>query len=121
VPGSGLGARLESIFHAAEAIVALCACVAGAIALTTRLAPDKGVDKRGACVGGGVATEARAVDVAPVAPFLADARDAVAARVDDGLARHACCDEFGRDELDVLFLVLCLVVLAVRCIGEFTG
>ncbi|KAH9872994.1 hypothetical protein J1614_005390 [Plenodomus biglobosus] len=121
VPLAGLGTRLERILHATEAVVALGARIARAIALTTGLDPDKAVDKAAARVGGGPDAKASTVDIAPVAPFAAQTGDGVAARVDNGLAGHAFVPELGREELDVELLVLRLVVLGVAGGGELAG
>lgn len=121
VPGTGLRRRLESVRLSAERVVADGAGIRGTIGLTTGLDPDKGIRKAGASVGGGADTETGAVDVAPVAPLLAEMLDTVAAGIDDGLAGHASRLEFGREGLDVELLVLALVPLGVGGIGELSG
>ena len=77
VPLTGLGRRLEGVGHAAERVVAGGRCVASSVRLATGLAPDEGIDELGTGIGGRADTEAGAVNVAPVAPFLAEASDGV--------------------------------------------
>jgi hypothetical protein len=116
VPLPRLGRRRERIRHATERIVPGGTRVAGAITLATRLDPHKRIHKRVACGACGTHAEPGTLDVAPVAPLLAQAGDAVAARVDDGLGGHACGFELRGEEGDVFLLVLGLVPL---CIGGF--
>jgi len=121
IPLSSLGTGLVGIALAAEGVVPSRAAIASTVALTTGLAPHKGVDKAGARVSRGPDTEASAVDIAPVAPFGAQTRDGVAARIDNGLAWHAVCNELRTDERDVELFVLRLVVLSVGRVCEFAG
>lgn len=121
VPRTRLRARSERIRHTAERIIPRRRAIRRTIRLATRLDPDKGIDKRVARGARGADAEARALDVAPVAPLLAEAGDGVAARVDDGLAGHAGGLELGREEGDELLLVLRLVPLRVGGFGELTG
>jgi hypothetical protein len=121
VPLTGLGTRCERIRHTAERIVSGCARIARAVRLATRFDPHEGVNKRVARGARGAHAEARALDVAPMAPLLAETGDTVAGGVNDGLGGHACGFEFGGEEGDVLLLVLRLVVLGVGGFGEFAG
>jgi hypothetical protein len=113
VPLPRLRRRRERIRHTTERIVPGGTRVAGAVTLATRLDPHKRIHKRVARGARGTHAEARALDVAPVAPLLAQAGDAVAARVDDGLGGHACGLELRGEEGDVFLLVLGLVPLCV--------
>ncbi|RYP80617.1 hypothetical protein DL769_002362 [Monosporascus sp. CRB-8-3] len=121
VPLAGLGRGLEGVGLAAEGVVAGGAGVGGAVGLAAGLAPDEGVGERGARAGRRAHAEARAVDVAPVAPLLAQARHAVAARVHDGVVRVPCALELRAERLHVDLLVLALVILRVRVVGELAG
>ena len=95
-------------------IVASRARIASAIALSTRLDPDKRVDQRIAGVGGRQAAEASALDVAPVAPRqLLRRLHAAAALVDDEARVPAVALEQRRDGVDVQLLVEVLVALRV--------
>lgn len=118
VPLTGLGRGLEGIGLAAEGVVARGARVAGAVGLAAGLAPDEGVGELEARGRGRAHAEAGAVDVAPVAPLLAQARDGVAARVDDGVVREPGRLERRAELLHVRLLVLARVVLGVRRLGE---
>jgi hypothetical protein len=121
VPRSRLGTRAERILLSTKAIIPGSARIARSIRLATRLDPHKRIDEGVASGARGTHTEASALDVAPVAPLLAQARHAVAARVDDGLAWHACGLEFRREEGHELLLVLRLVPLRVGGFGELAG
>lgn len=114
VPLAGLGGGLEGVGLAAERVVARGAGVAGTIRLAAGLAPDEGVGELEARGRGRAHAEAGAVDVAPVAPLLAQARHRVAARVDDGVVREAGRLERRAELLHVQLLVLARVVLGVR-------
>ena len=121
VPGTCLGTGLIRIALTAEAIVPSGAAIAGAVRLAAGLDPDEGVSEVVASGGGRADTETGAVDVAPVAPLLAQTRHAVAARVDDGVVGHAGRLERGPEVVEVQLLVLALVVLGVRGLGELAG
>lgn len=84
VPGTGLGAGLEGVGEAAEGVVARGRRVARAVRLAARLAPDEGVGELEARVRRRPHAEPGAVDVAPVAPGVAEADDAVS------LNSHVC-------------------------------
>jgi hypothetical protein len=56
-----------------------------------------------------------------VTPFFAEACDAVATCIDDGLAGHACGFQLRREEGNELLLVLRFVPLGVGRFGKFTG
>jgi len=100
-------------------IVASSARVASTIALSTRLDPNNGIDKRIAGVGGRQATEPSALDIAPVAPLLLrGGLHAAAALVDDEVRVPAVALEQRRDGVDVQFLVVVLVALRVRRRGR---
>lgn len=68
-PLASLRGRLEGIRQAAVGVVADGTGVAGAVALTTGLDPDKGVEQVVAGVGRRAQAEASADSVAPVTPF----------------------------------------------------
>lgn len=114
VPLAGLGRGLEGVGLAAERVVARGARVAGAVRLAAGLAPDEGVGELEARGRRRAHAEAGAVDVAPVAPLLAQARHRVAARVDDGVVREPGRLERRPELLHVQLLVLARVVLGVR-------
>lgn len=79
-PGTGLRSRLESGFGTAVSIVALSASVRSAIALTTRLYPNEGVDQLVTSLCAWAGTESSSLRVTPVTPFdLASRLLAVAA------------------------------------------
>lgn len=117
---TGLRGRLEGILLATERVVAGSAAVRGTIGLTTGLDPDERVDEGATSAGRGANTETGTLDVAPVTPLLAESLDGVTAGIDDGLAGHASLLELGREELDVLLLVLGLVPLGVSGLGELS-
>jgi hypothetical protein len=119
VPLPSLRRRLERILHTAVGIVARSRCITGTIGLATGLDPHESIDERISGRASRANTEASAVDVAPVTPLLAQAGDGVAARIDDGLRGHAGGLELRREEGDKLLLVLGLVPLRVRGLGEF--
>jgi hypothetical protein len=121
VPLSSLRTRRESIRHTTERIITGGARITGTIRLATRLDPHECINQRIARGARGPHAEARALDVAPVTPFLAEASDAVAGGVDDGLGGHAGGLEFGGEEGDELLFVLRFVVLGVGGFGEFAG
>jgi hypothetical protein len=118
VPLPGLGRRLVRIVLTAERIVPGRARVARAVRLAAGLDPHEGIRVGRPRGAGGPHAEARAHDVAPVAPLLAQARDGVAPGVDNGLAGHAGGLEQRPERLDVDLLVLALVPLRVRGGGE---
>jgi hypothetical protein len=68
-PLAGLGGGLEGIRQAAVVVVAGSGGVAGAVALTTGLDPDEGVEQVVAGFGRGAPAEAGADGVAPVTPL----------------------------------------------------
>jgi hypothetical protein len=107
---------LIRILIPAERIEPIGASITSTIRLTTRLNPNERIDKGVTSGSSGTHAETRALDVAPVAPFLAETGDGVAASVDDGLGRHAGGLELGAEERNVLLLVLGLVPL---CVGGF--
>ena len=113
VPRPGLGAGLEGIVLPAERVVAHGGGVAGTVALAAGLDPDERVDLARARAGGRACAEAGTLDVAPVTPLLAQALDAVAGGVDDGLVGHAGGREVRGEQLDVGLLVGRLVPLSV--------
>jgi len=81
--------------------------VAGTIAFTTGLDPDKGISELGSSVGGGAGAEAGANGVAPVAPLnLAGGLLAGTASVGDEVGREAGSGEEGLEGLNVLLLVI---------------
>lgn len=121
VPRTSLRGWCERIRHTTEAVVTGSGRVRSTIRLTTRLDPDKGINKRVASGTSRADTETSALDVAPVAPLLAETSDAVAASVDDGLAGHAGGLELGREESDELLLVLGLIPLGIGGLGELAG
>ncbi len=121
VPLAGLGRGLEGVGLAAERVVAGGALVARAVRLAAGLAPDEGVGEAVARRGRRAHAEARAVDVAPVAPLLAQARHGVAARVDDGVVREPRRLQRRPELLHVRLLVLARVVLGVRRRRELAG
>lgn len=95
VPRTSLRRRGERIGHTAVRVVAGRRAVRGTIGLATRLDPDESIDEGVASAAGRADTKASALDVAPVAPLLAETGDGVAASVDDGLAGHAGGLELG--------------------------
>lgn len=68
-PGTGLRSRLESSFGTAVGIVAFSAGIRSAIALTTRLYPNEGVDQLIASLCAWAGTKAGSLGVTPVTPF----------------------------------------------------
>ena len=88
--------------------------VGRAIALAPRLDPNKGILERIARVGRRPHAEARALDVAPIAPGLLRRRlHAVARRIRNKMRRVARGHEQGRQRVDVLFLIAVGVALRV--------
>jgi hypothetical protein len=121
VPRTRLWRRLKRVTLSAERIVPVRARIARTIRLATRLDPHKRINKRVTGCTSGTHTEARALDVAPVTPFLAEASDTVARSVNDGLGGHAGGLELGGDHGNVELLVLRLVVLCVGGFAELAG
>lgn len=120
VPLTSLGRRLESIVLAAERIIARGRTVRSTIRLTTRLDPHKRIHKRRACAGCRPDSKASTVDVAPVTPLLAQATDSIASSIYNGLSWHTSRLEFRREELYIELLVLRLVPLCIRGLGELS-
>lgn len=121
IPLPRLRTRFKTLTLPTKAIIPIRTRITRPITLTPRFDPHKCIHKRAPGGARRSAPEARSVNVAPVAPFLAEPRDAVAARVDDGLGRHTCGFQLWGKELNVLFLVLRFVPLRVGCGGEFAG
>lgn len=103
---------------ATEAVVTRGTRVACAVRLAAGLAPDERIGQRVARARCRPDTKASTLDVAPVAPLGPQPSDGVAARVDDGIAGHTRGLQEGREGVDVYLLVLALVVLGVRGVGE---
>lgn len=117
-PGASLRSGLEGVRVTAVSIVTSGAGVAGAIALSTRLDPDDGVDERVAGVGGRAHAKARVLHIAPVAPgLLAGRLHSAAALVDDEVSGEAVLLEEGSDGVDEELLVVVLVALGVGGCG----
>jgi hypothetical protein len=95
-------------------IVPLRARVARTITLSTRLDPNNRINKRVAGVGRRQAPEARALDIAPVAPLLLRSRlHATTSLVHNKVRIPASCHEQRRNGVDVQLLVVVLVALRV--------
>lgn len=87
-------------------VIARAAGVASTIAFTTRLDPDNSIDQAGSGVRRGPGAEACVVDVAPIAPLLADVLHTGAALVDDEVGRETLLRQEGSQGIDVkLFIV----------------
>ena len=63
--------------------------VGGSVTFTSGLDPHDGVNETGTSVGGGLSSEARAENVAPVTPLLADVLDTRATLVNNEVSREA--------------------------------
>jgi hypothetical protein len=118
VPLASLWCGAECIGLSAERIVTASRGVAGAVRLSTRLDPDKGIDEWVASGGGRSDTETGSVDVAPISPGVTEALHGVATSIDDGVVGHAARVEERADGVDVSLLVLAFVILGIRCSGE---
>lgn len=82
-PGASLRSRLKGSSGTTVSVVALSTLVRGAIALTTGLDPNEGVDQLVAGVGSWANSKSSSLGIAPVAPFnLACGLLAVAACVE---------------------------------------
>ena len=113
-PSTSLRSRGQRVGVTTVGVVTAGARVTGAVALSARLDPDEGVDKRVASVGGRGASETGTLDVAPVAPGLLRGRlDAAAALVDDEVGVPAVRLEQRGDGVDVQLLIVVLVALGV--------
>lgn len=121
VPLASLRRRLVGVGLTAELVKSDGRGVGGTIRLATRLDPDKGVGMGAVDIGRRERAKASIDDVAPVSPLQTTARVAGAARVDDGVARHAGSLELGAEELQVELLVLGLVVLGIGVARELAG
>lgn len=106
-PSSGLRGGLQSVLLAAVVVVASGGSEGSAVTLTTRLHPDKGINKRRACVGGGTKTKTGADGIAPVTPSqLAGGLLTRAALVNDEVSVPSLSSEEGLESLDVVLLVI---------------
>ena len=113
-PSPSLRRRGQRVRISAVSIIASSARVASPIALSTRLDPHNGINKRIARVSRGQAAEARALDVAPVAPLQLRRRlHAAAALVHDEVRAPPVLRQQRRDRVDVQLLVVVLVALRV--------
>lgn len=102
----------------AEKIVQLGTFITRAVALATGLDPHQRISQRVARLSRRPYSKSGAFDVAPVAPLLTQARDTVAARVDDGVVGHAGLLQGRPEDVDVELLILALIVLRVRGLRE---
>ena len=113
-PGTGLGRGLRGVGERARRVVARRRRVRGTVGLASGLDPDDRVDERVARVRRRADTEAGALDVAPVAPLLAEVLLAGAALVDDELRGEAGGREHRPERVDVVRLVVVRVALRDR-------
>lgn len=113
-PGTGLGRGLRSVRERARRIVAGRRAVGRAVGLASGLDPDDGIDERVAGVGRRAGAEARALDVAPIAPLLAQILLTGAALVNDELCGEACRCEHRPKRVNVVRLVIVRVALRDR-------
>jgi len=111
-PGSGLGRGLVGIRESTVEVESGRRRVAGAVAFTSGLGPDDGVDDRDSSVGRRARSEASALDVAPVTPCLTDVLHAGAALVDDEVGGESRRLENGGERIDVVDLVVVGVSLS---------
>ena len=85
--------------------------VRSTIRFTSRLDPNDGIDELRTGVGRRASTETGTLDVAPVAPLLAEVLLAGTALVDDEGGGEPLVLEFGREGVDVVDFVVVLVPL----------
>lgn len=106
-PSSGFRSGLQGVLFATVVVVASGSSEGSAVTLTTRLHPDKGINKRRACVGRGTKAKAGADGIAPVTPSqLASGLLTGAALVNDEVSVPSLSGEEGLESLDVVLLII---------------